>query len=185
MRYLLYAALAALTQVTSTQAREADTTVIVYVTVPRSNSPTPAPVLPQAQQTETHNLDSQPTPSSSPPESAAIVPQDKSTEAEVSSGQPTPSSSASQVTLSTSTSVASQSSIPSSEATSSQAYPEVTAAPKNEPDYYEPEVSSLGAGEVDTAGGASGSDSSAFHLSKGGLAAILIVVILVGLFGSK
>lgn len=185
MRYLLYAAFAALTQVTSTQARDADTTVIVYVTVPRSNSPTPAPVLPQAEQTESHNLESQPTPSSSPPESAAIVPQDESTKAQESDTQPESSSPASQITISTSTNVASQSSIPSYETTSSQAYPEVTAAPKTEPDYYEPEVSSLGAGEVDTAGGASGSDSSAFHLSKGGLAAILIVVILVGLFGSK
>lgn len=176
MRYILCAALAALTQVTSIQAQDADTTIVVYVTVPRSSSPTAAPILPQAKETETHDLSAQPTPSSSSPSSAAIIPQAESTEAGESS---------SQVTLSTSASLASQSSISSYEATSSQAYPEVTAAPKTEPDYYEPEVSSVGAGQVDTAGGASGSDSSAFHLSKGGLASILIVVILVGLFGSK
>ena len=53
----------------------------------------------------------------------------------------------------------------------------------NDNDYYEPEVSSSSG--IDTEGGASGSGASAFSLSTGGLVAILIVVILVALFGSK
>lgn len=40
-------------------------------------------------------------------------------------------------------------------------------------------------GAVDTEAGASGSDSGSFNISKGGLAAIIIVVILVALFGSE
>jgi hypothetical protein len=59
----------------------------------------------------------------------------------------------------------------------------VTASPNNE--YYEPEVSSPSSSGVDTEGGASGSGAAAFSLSTGGLVAILIVVILVALFGSK
>jgi hypothetical protein len=59
----------------------------------------------------------------------------------------------------------------------------VTAAASTSSDYYEPGPSNPGG--IDTEGGASGSDAAAFRLSKGGLAAILIVVILVSLFGSK
>jgi len=122
-------------------------------------------------------------PPSSPPASAAIIPQAASTEVQQQDDQPTPSPSSSHVTSSTSSSTPSPTSRPIHEATSSQTYPSVTAASSTASADYEP--GSPGGGQVDTAGGASGSDAAAFRLSKGGLAAILIVVILVSLFGSK
>lgn len=122
-------------------------------------------------------------PPSSPPTFAAIIPQAASTELQQQDDQPTPSPSSSHVTSSTSSHTPSPTSQPIHEATSSQTYPSVTAASSTASADYEP--GSPGGGQVDTAGGASGSDAAAFRLSKGGLAAILIVVILVSLFGSK
>jgi hypothetical protein len=67
--------------------------------------------------------------------------------------------------------------------TSSQTNSAVTSTASTASTYYEP--GQYGDGGIDTEGGASGSDAAAFRLSKGGLAAILIVVILVSFFGSK
>jgi hypothetical protein len=130
-------------------------TVVVYVTVPPSSTT-----------------------------DAAIVPQSASIEHQQQEDQSTlsPLSSKSEVTTSTSSSSPTPTSHVEHQATSSQTYPEVTAAASTASTYYEPGQSG---GGIDTEEGASGSDAAAFRLSKGGLAAILIVVILVSLFGSK
>jgi hypothetical protein len=114
---------------------------------------------------------------------AAIIPQAASVEDQQRDGQSTLSPSSSEVTSSTSSSSLSPTPQIVHEATSSQTYPEVAAASSTASAYYEPGQS--GGGGIDTEEGASGSDAAAFRLSKGGLAAILIVVILVSLFGSK
>lgn len=113
----------------------------------------------------------------------AITPQSASVEDQQHDDQSTLSPLSSQVTTSTSTNSPSPTSHVEHVATSSQTLPEVTAAASTASTYYEPGQS--GGGGVDTEEGASGSDAAAFRLSKGGLAAILIVVILVSLFGSK
>lgn len=120
-------------------------------------------------------------PSSTP--AAAIVPQAANTELQQQEDQSTPSPLSSEATTSTSSSSPTPTSHVEHQATSSQTYPEVTAAASTASTYYEPGQS--GGGGIDTEEGASGSDAAAFRLSKGGLAAILIVVILVSLFGSK
>lgn len=114
---------------------------------------------------------------------AAIIPQSASVEDQQQEDQSTLSSLSSKITTSTSSSSPSPTSHVEHVATSSQTYPEVTAAASTASTYYEPGQS--GGGGIDTEEGASGSDAAAFRLSKGGLAAILIVVILVSLFGSK
>lgn len=113
---------------------------------------------------------------------AAIIPQSASVEDQQRDGQSTLSPSSSEVTTSTLSSSPSPTSQVVHEVTSSQTYPEVTVASNTASTYYEPGQSG---GGIDTEEGASGSDAAAFRLSKGGLAAILIVVILVSLFGSK
>jgi cytoskeletal protein RodZ len=119
-------------------------------------------------------------PPSSPSAAASMVPQAVNHEIESSETQRTSSPTTSD-TISTSASSSSHGSGIVHESTSSQVLPQVTASPNNE--YSEPEVSSSSG--IDTEGGASGSGASAFSLSTGGLVAILIVVILVALFGSK
>jgi hypothetical protein len=114
---------------------------------------------------------------------AAIVPQSASVEDQQQDDQSTLSPLSSEFTTSTSSTSPSPTSHVVHEATSSQTYPQVTAAASTASTYYEP--GQPGGGGIDTEGGASGSDAAAFRLSKGGLAAILIVVILVSLFGSK
>ena len=120
-------------------------------------------------------------PASSPSADASLVPQAVNNEIQVSETQRTSSPTTPDTTITTSESTSSHESGIARESTSSQVLPQVTASPNNE--YYEPEVSSSGG--IDTEGGASGSGASAFSLSTGGLAAILIVVILVVIFGSK
>jgi cobalamin biosynthesis Mg chelatase CobN len=122
-------------------------------------------------------------PASSPSAAASMVPQAVNNEIQTSETQQISSPTTRDATISTSESSSSHESAVAHEATSSQALPQVTALPNNDNDYYEPEVSSSSG--IDTEGGASGSGASAFSLSTGGLAAILIVVILVALFGSK
>jgi hypothetical protein len=113
----------------------------------------------------------------------AIAPQSASVEDQQQDDRSTLSPLSTQVTTSTSTNSPSPTSHVEHVATSSQTLPEVTAAASTASTYYEPGQS--GGGGIDTEEGASGSDAAAFRLSKGGLAAILIVVILVSLFGSK
>ena len=115
-------------------------------------------------------------------EAASMVPQAVNNEIQNSETQRT-SSPTSDTTISTSTSSSSHGSATDHGSTSSQTLPQVTASPNNANEYYEPEVSSSGG--IDTDAGASGSGASAFSISTGGLVAILIVVILVALFGSK
>jgi cobalamin biosynthesis Mg chelatase CobN len=122
-------------------------------------------------------------PPSSPSAAAFMAPQAVNHEIEVSETQRTSSSTNSDATISTSATSSSHESGTVHESTSSQALPQVTASPDNE--YYEPEVSTPSSSGIDTEGGASGSGAAAFSLSTGGLVAILIVVILVALFGSK
>jgi len=122
-------------------------------------------------------------PSSSPSADASIIPQAVNHEIQPSETQRDPSTASSDATVSTSASSSSYVSEPVHEATSSQALPQVTKSSNDA--YYEPEVSHPSSSGIDTDGGASGSDAAAFRLSAGGLAAILIVVILVALFGSK
>jgi hypothetical protein len=119
---------------------------------------------------------------SSTPAPVAIIPQAETTEHKQQDGKSTLLSSNS-IIASTSPSAPSSPSHLVQEINSSQALPEVTTATSTASTYYEPGPSSPGT--IDTDGGASGSDAAAFRLSKGGLAAILIVVILVSLFGSK
>lgn len=133
------------------------TTVVVYVTVPPSNSPTAAAIGAQAETAESTYSSLEFT--------------------SLSTGGSRAPSAVSEATISSSQSI--------HEATSSQTSPTATSTPTVTPEISEPGASSLGSGEVDTEGGASGSSSGAFHLSKGGLAAILIVVILVVVFGSE
>lgn len=121
-------------------------------------------------------------PPSSPSAAASMAPQAINHEIEASETQRT-SSPTSDATISTSASSSSHASGTVHESTSSQVLPQVTASPNNQ--YYEPEVSSPSSSGIDTEGGASGSGAAAFSLSTGGLVAILIVVILVALFGSK
>lgn len=111
----------------------------------------------------------------------AIAPQSASVEDQQQDDRSTLSPLSTQVTTSTSTNSPSPTSHVEHGATSSQTLPEVTAAASTASTYYEPGQS--GGGGIDTEEGASGSDAAAFRLSKGGLAAILIVVILVSLFG--
>jgi hypothetical protein len=120
-------------------------------------------------------------PSSTP--AATIIPQAESTERQQQDDRSTPLPLSSGVTASVSSSTLSLTSQSVHEATSSQTQPAFTSAASTASTYYEPGQS--GGGGIDTEGGASGSDAAAFHLSKAGLAAILIVVILVSLFGSK
>jgi hypothetical protein len=122
-------------------------------------------------------------PSSDPSSAAFMAPQAVNNEIEASGTQHTSSPTSREATVSTSATSSSYVSKPVHEVTSSQALPQVTASSNDE--YYEPEVSKPSSSGVDTEGGASGSDAAAFRLSAGGLAAILIVVILVALFGSK
>jgi hypothetical protein len=155
MKLLSLAVLAAFAYITQSQAQGVHT-VVVYVTVPQPSS-TPA--------------------------SAAIVPQAVSTDSQQQDTQPTLSPSSSDVISSTRSGTLTPISQSTHQATSSETLPVVTAAASTSSDYYEPGPSNPGG--IDTEGGASGSDAAAFRLSKGGLAAILIVVILVSLFGSK
>jgi hypothetical protein len=157
MRLLSLAVLAAFAYITPSKAQGVHT-VVVYVTVPRPSS-TPA--------------------------SAAIIPQAVSTDSEQQGTLPTLSPSSSDVRSSSPSSTLTSTSQSAHQATSSETLPVVTAAASTSSDYYEPGPSSPEGGGIDTEGGASGSDAAAFRLSKGGLAAILIVVILVSLFGSK
>lgn len=157
------------------ETQHAATTVVVYVTVPRSSSPshTAAVVVQQASNGETDETDAQSTDLQSPSSEASSTTTSGLSRAPEIKSQPTYSD-------------ASSSYATSSQATSSQDYPKVTQAPNiAEPDYSEPGASSMGGGAIDTDGGASGSSTAAFHLSKGGLAAILVVVILVAIFGSE
>jgi hypothetical protein len=121
-------------------------------------------------------------PSSSPSTAASMVPQAVDHEIQNSETQRT-SSITSHATISTLESTSGLESGIAHQSASSQALPQVTASPNNE--YYEPEVSTPSSSGIDTEGGASGSGAAAFSLSTGGLVAILIVVILVALFGSK
>lgn len=126
--------------------------------------------------------------SSSVPTSAAIVSPAENTERQQQEDQPQPTASLRSSHTTSSTFPTNSGTITPSahEATSSQIRPETTTATSAASNaYYEPGQSNLGGGVVDTDAGASGSDAAAFRLSKGGLAAILIVVILVALFGSK
>lgn len=157
------------------EIQHAATTVVVYVTVPRSfTSPPPDVVIQQANTaaSEESNVQSTHLPTSS---SAAVL-------ATSSASSRAPETEPHSTTSSRAPSSAQMSVL---QATSSQEYPEVTQAPNAaETDISEPGASSPGGGAIDTEGGASGSADAAFHLSKGGLAAILVVVILVALFGS-
>jgi len=118
-------------------------------------------------------------PSSTP--AAAVVPQAASTELQQENDQSKLSTLSSEVTTSASSRLPSPTSQVVHEATSSQTYPAVTATASSASTYYEPDQP--GGPGIDTESGASGSDAAAFRLSKGGLAAILIIVILVSLFG--
>lgn len=134
------------------ETQHAATTIVVFVTVPRSTPSTPTAIIQPAAASDLQQSEAETT---------------------------LPSLTSAAVT-----------SIPSSQsqihqATSTEDFAQATSPPSSQTDYSEPGSSNLGGGQVDTAGGASGSDAAAFHLSKGGLAAILIVVILVVLFGSK
>jgi cytoskeletal protein RodZ len=120
---------------------------------------------------------------SSPSAAVSMVPQAVNNEVQISETQRTSLPTSSDATISTSESSSSHESAVAHAPTSSQVLPQVTASPNNDNDYYEPEASSSSG--IDTEAGASGSGASAFSLSTGGLAAILIVVILVALFGSK
>ena len=122
-------------------------------------------------------------PSSGPSAAASMAPQAVDHDIGTSQTQHTLSPTSSVATLSTSIISSSDDLEASNDATSSQSLQQATASPNNE--YYEPEVSKPSSSGIDTEGGASGSDAAAFRLSAGGLAAILIVVILVALFGSK
>lgn len=124
------------------RAQEGVATVVVYVTVPSTQSSTLAAVRAQAVSTE-------------------------------SSSQPTPSTFAT---------------LPSSSQPSAHSLVQATSTASATPTSPAGEYQAPGAGSgdaVDTAAGASGSDTASFNISKGGLAAIIIVVILVALFGSK
>jgi hypothetical protein len=155
MRLLSLAVLAGFAYITPSQAQGVHT-VVVYVTVPRP---------------------------SSMPASAAIVPQAVSTNSQQQNTQSTLAPSNSDVITSTPSGTLTSTSQHAHQATSSDTLPVVTAAASTSSDYYEPGPSNPGG--IDTEGGASGSDAAAFRLSKGGLAGILIVVILMSLFGSK
>lgn len=158
------------------EIQQAATTVVVYVTVPRSStSPGPDVVIQQANTaaSEESNVLSTHLPTSS---SVAVL-------ATSSASSRAPETEPHSTTASRASSSAQTSLL---QATSSQEYPEVTQAPNTaETEISEPGASSPGGGAIDTEGGASGSADAAFHLSKGGLAAILVVVILVALFGSE
>lgn len=114
---------------------------------------------------------------------AAVILQSASAEDRQQDDQSTFPPLSSEVTASTPSTSPTPTSHVDHEATSSQSYPQATAAASTAPTYYEP--GQPGGGGIDTEGGASGSDAAAFRLSKGGLAAILIVVILMSLFGSE
>jgi hypothetical protein len=152
---LLYLAAIAVLAYLTPSQAQRIATVVVYVTVPPSSTT-----------------------------DAAIVPQSASIDHQQQEDQSTLSSlsSKSEATTSTSWSSPTPTSHVEHKATSSHIYPEVTAAASTASTYYEPGQSR---GGVDTEEGASGSDAAAFRLSKGGLAAILIVVIMVSLFGSE
>jgi hypothetical protein len=155
MRLLSLAVLAAFVYITPSQAQGVHT-VVVYVTVPRPSSmPASAAVIPQAASTDSQQQDTQPT----------LSPSSSDDISSTRSGALTPISQSVH------------------QATSSTSLPVVAAAASTSSDYYEPGPSNPGG--IDTEGGASGSDAAAFRLSKGGLAGILIVVILMSLFGSK
>lgn len=159
MKFLLFAFTAALASAVPSPAPDIPT-VTVIVTVPPSSAPATAAIVPQAESTERQQQEDQP--------------------------QPTTSTTSSYSRPSTSSTISDTITSSVQQSASSQTHSEAASASSAASDtYYEPGQSNLGAGVVDTDAGASGSDAAAFRLSKGGLAGILIVVILVSLFGSK
>ena len=85
-------------------------------------------------------------------------------------------------TFATSTTSTSEPSSPRLQATSSQAAPSSTSSSDSS---YGQEYTAPDPDSVDTDGGASGSDNGSFSLSKGALAAIIAVVVIVAVFGSE
>ena len=70
------------------------------------------------------------------------------------------------------------------EATSSASVVQATQIQSQDPSAVA-SVAPTYSNHVDVEGGASGDDGSSFNLSKGGLIAIVVVVVCVALFGSK